>query len=264
VRPAVASVTYAPVKGTRLRRPPSVVVDEHGVPGDRAFHLLEAETGRQLSALPGLLTLGSDWDPVAGRLTVELPEHGPVVGTVRLGGELTAIVSWDGNRPVATREVIGPWAALVSEHLGREVVLARPGAPRRAVDVGPLTLASLASVRRVSQHLGGADVDPARFRMNIYVDGVEAHAEDGWYGRRVAVGEAVLRVTGPVPRCAIVTSDPVTGVRDLPVLKAIVGYRDPIPDPGTGTPVKAPFGVYADVVVPGRIAAGDRVEVLDR
>jgi MOSC domain-containing protein len=199
---------------------------------------------------------------VTGTLTLRVPGRAPVSGPVRLGERLTGVVHWDGHRPVASRRVLGPWSALLSEHLGREVVLGRPQAAGRAVDVGPLTLVSMASVGRVTEQLGGPAVDPARFRMNIHVDGVDPFAEDGWYGRRFALGEAVLRVRGPVPRCAIVTSDPASGVRDRPVLKAIVQLREPILEPDSSAIVKAPLGVYADVETPGRIAVGDGLRAL--
>ena len=51
--------------------------------------------------------------------------------------------------------------------------------------------------------------------MTIGVDGVEAHAEDGWIGERVRVGGAVVAVRAHVGRCAVTTRDPDTGLRDL-------------------------------------------------
>jgi MOSC domain-containing protein len=259
---SVCALAFTPVKGTRLVHADSVDVDRHGVAGDRAFHVLEADGGGQLSAIPGLIAVESGWDPATQTLTLGVPGRPPVSGRVRLGERLTGVVRWDGDRPVASRRVLGPWSALLSEHLGREVVLGRPQAAARAVDVGPLTLVSMASVQRVAEQLGGPAVDPARLRMNLHVDGVGAFAEDGWYGRRIALGGAVLRVRGPVPRCAIVTSDPVSGVRDRPVLKAIVQCRASIRVPGSDEVVRAPLGVYADVETPGRIEVGDGVRVL--
>jgi uncharacterized protein len=53
-----------------------------------------------------------------------------------------------------------------------------------------------------------------------------------------------------VPRCAVTTRDPDTGRRDVPTLKALAqlrGKRD------------VTFGVWCDVVAPGRIRRGDAV-----
>jgi hypothetical protein len=91
--------------------------------------------------------------------------------------------------------------------------------------------------------------------MTLGVDGVEAHAEDGWLGRRVAVGEAVVVPRGNVGRCRVTTLDPDTGVSDLDTLDALAEYRR---DVETTEPL--PFGVWCEVVEPGRIAVGDPVE----
>ena len=62
--------------------------------------------------------------------------------------------------------------------------------------------------------------------MNLHVEGIEAYEADGWHGRRIAIGGAVLRIGGPVPRCAVVTFHAESGERDAPVLKAISGTTD--------------------------------------
>ena len=61
--------------------------------------------------------------------------------------------------------------------------------------------------------------------MLFELDGCEPHEEDTWDGRRFAVGGAVLRVGGPVARCAMTTRDPETGERNLDTLRLIKDYR---------------------------------------
>jgi uncharacterized protein YcbX len=92
--------------------------------------------------------------------------------------------------------------------------------------------------------------DPRRFRMTITIDGVEAWEEHGWGGHELTAGEAVLRVTEPVPRCAVTTRDPDSGRRDHPTLKALAdlrGKRD------------VTFGVWCEIVAPGRVRVGDEL-----
>ena len=96
--------------------------------------------------------------------------------------------------------------------------------------------------------LGVDAVDGRRFRMNFGVDGIEPHAEDGWLGRRVAVGEAVVVPQGNVGRCVVTTQNPDTGRTDLDTLKALAAYRG---DVETTEPL--PFGVHAAVAEPGRV-----------
>ena len=63
----------------------------------------------------------------------------------------------------------------------------------------------------------------------------------------MAVGDATIRVGGPIPRCAVIDHHPETGEKDARLLKALVRTR---PTNRAGEPM---FGVYATVVSPGRV-----------
>jgi uncharacterized protein YcbX len=191
-----------------------------------------------------------------------MPGGRRVADRVRLGEARAGLVPWDGLRPVAGREVLGPWSQALSEHLGEPATLVLVASPAGAVDVAPVTLVSEASIARLERQLGTRGLGSGRFRMNVVIDGVAAHEEDEWYGRRLSVGGCVLRITGPVPRCAVITRDPASGRRDADALRAIRAYRQPIALPGSREPVTAPFGVYAEPERPGRISVGDRAERL--
>ena len=76
---------------------------------------------------------------------------------------------------------------------------------------------SRASVERLSSEMGRSGDEclaTDRFRPTLLLDGCEPHEEDGWMNRTIAVGDAVIRVLAPDPRCAIVNQDPVTGEMD--------------------------------------------------
>jgi uncharacterized protein YcbX len=92
--------------------------------------------------------------------------------------------------------------------------------------------------------------------MLVEIVGCSPHEEDSWAGRRVRVGEALLEVGGPVPRCATTTRDPSTGVRDFDTLREIAAYR------GRRDGHDIDFGVYARVLEPGVARLGDPVEPL--
>ena len=77
--------------------------------------------------------------------------------------------------------------------------------------------------------------------MLFDLDGCEPHEEDEWEGRPVRIGEAVVRPTLAVERCAVTTRDPETGRRDLDTLHLIRGYREPRGE------VEIPFGMLAEV-----------------
>jgi len=104
--------------------------------------------------------------------------------------------------------------------------------------------------------LGVDSVDGRRFRMNFGVEGVDAHEEDTWIGRRLRIGEAVVIPQGNVGRCVITTQNPDTAVSDLDTLKGLAAYRQEIE-----TTEPLPFGVHAAVVQAGRVRVGDAVSL---
>jgi uncharacterized protein YcbX len=94
--------------------------------------------------------------------------------------------------------------------------------------------------------------------MLIEVDGVHAHEEDGWVGRRIHVGEATLAMHGHVGRCLITSRDPESGEVDLPTLDLLGEYRR---DLDSTEPL--PFGIYGEVLHGGTVRIGDPVELAD-
>ena len=192
-----------------------------------------------------------------GRLLLQFPDDTTVAGDVVLAESIETIFF---GRPVAGRIVEGPWGEALSTLAGKPVRLARTEHEGDGYDRGQGAGASLVSTGSLEalQAAAGAEwpVDGRRFRMTIGIDAAEPHLEDGWIGERVAVGAAVVLVREKTGRCAVTTLDPDTGVRDLDTLGAIAAYRDGVP---TREPL--PFGVWCEVVEPGRVALGDPVGV---
>jgi uncharacterized protein YcbX len=119
---------------------------------------------------------------------------------------------------------------------------------------GAVTVISRASLERLGSEAGvSGPVDGRRFRMLLEIEGVEAHEEDAWIGRRVAIGDAVVAPVGDVGRCAVTTKNPDTGEGDLDTLGTLAAYRP------EGRTEPLPFGVHAAVVQPGRVRVGDAV-----
>jgi len=106
---------------------------------------------------------------------------------------------------------------------------------------------NLASLRALSQKLG-QDLDPRRFRGNLWLDGMALWEEFDIVGKTLQIGETRLEVVEPITRCRATESNPDTGKRDANTLKALEegwGHTD--------------FGVYARVTQGGAIAVGDTV-----
>jgi len=242
-------LALAPVKGLRLVPVDAVDVRANGPAGDRTF-LVREGSGRIAVTMsnPRLVQVVPAWDPDRGELALVFPDGSRVAGPVERGAAVTTRF-YDG-RSVAGRVVEGPFGAALSEHAGRPVQLVVRDDAECGGDDSAVTLMSRASLAALGDALGAEEVDGRRFRMTIEIDGVPAWEEHGWAGRAVRAGDAVLRVAAPTERCAVTTRDPETGRRDAPVLKALAGLRGK--DDVT-------FGVWCDVVAPGRVRVGDPI-----
>ena len=255
--PSVSWISFTPVKGLRLRQLVEAEVTPNGVVGDRAFFLVDRE-GTMVNAkrLGPLMAVVADHDVAAGRLALSFPDGREVVGEAELGEPLDVRFFGLG---LQARLVAGPFSAALSEHAGVPLRLVAAPPERPGVDRGhdgAVTLLSNASLERLRAQSGeDGDVDARRFRMTFGVDGVEAHAEDGW--RDVRLGEALLRVTGNVGRCAVTTRHAETGSVDFPTLHHLAAYRRTVE-----TTEPLPFGVHARVLEPGRVRVGDAVELV--
>jgi uncharacterized protein YcbX len=250
---AVARISITPVKAFALDHPDEVLLTERGVVENRRFYLTDPAGNRFSSsgnAWPGRFR--ARYDAGAEILRVRLPGGEEVEGSARGNGDV--VRSEVSGRDVEAEIVDGPWTGALTEAAGKPARIAR------ARDAGDTyqhvaSLLSLASVERLAAE-AGVLVDARRFRMLFLLDGCDAHEEDSWSGRLVRIGRAVVRVGGPIPRCAVTTRDPETGARDLDTLGLINGYR------GHRRGQPPDFGMYADVVEPGRVRAGDPVEPL--
>ena len=258
--PTVHELATTPLKGTRLHHPTSIQLESYGAAGDRRFFLVDHD-GRRVEASNAPLTLvDANWDPTDDTLTITLPDGTNIAGRVELGEPVDAIVPDTGQ--VATgRVVLGPWADALSDYLNQRVQLAATPTPAPALDVAPVTVISIASITALEAHMSVADLGHRRFRMTLTLSDTDAFEEDTWYGRDAAVGSALLRFGGAVPRCVVTARDTRTGTRDHPVLSALRTLRSPIIDPVHGE-VPLPLGIYATVIRPGTISVGDPIELL--
>ena len=88
--------------------------------------------------------------------------------------------------------------------------------------------------------------------------------EDAWDGREMRIGDALLRVRTPVPRCQVTGYNPSSGASDQPVMKSLIKYREKanLPDgmlPDYATPG---FATYAEVIEPGAVRVGDSASLI--
>jgi hypothetical protein len=251
----VTALSVTPVKGTQLRRVDQLRIEEHGVRENRRFFLIDEKdemvNGKSL-ALNSIVSAYSDSDR---RLSLSFPDSQTLEEEISLGQEITTRFF---GEPMPAPLVRGPWSEVISEYVGQPLRLVEAGADG-AVDrgaEGAVTLISRGSLERLAEQAEQPEVDARRFRMLIEVDGIGAHEEDGWVGRRLRVGDALLRGRGHVGRCVITNRHPETGEIDLQTLKILGTYRREV---DTTEPVA--FGIYGEVLHPGTVSVGDAVSV---
>ncbi|MEO8969654.1 MAG: MOSC N-terminal beta barrel domain-containing protein, partial [Solirubrobacteraceae bacterium] len=219
----VTRLAVTPVKALRLQAVDAIELVGEGARDNRRFCVID-ERGRMLNGkmLGSLQTVVGWFDSVAGELGLRFPDGSSVAAPVAHGESLEIRFF---SHACGARLVPGPWAAALSDHLGRAVRLVEP---ERGVDrgrEGGVSVISQASLTRLAHEAGESSVDARRFRMLIEIDGVEAHAEDGWVGRHVRIGSAVVAVNGHVGRCLTTSRDPDSGEVTLPTLDVLGAYR---------------------------------------
>ena len=252
--PPVARLQIAPVRSLGVESRDEVFLGADGVAEDRRFYVIDDGDRLVDQLTAGEMVQVASWtDPGATVLRMTFPDGIVVEDEVRLDGPIETPVH---GRVAVGHIVDGPWGAALGAYLGRPVRIVRCDRIGGTRSAHPATLVTDGSLDALGAVLGVGDVDARRFRMLIELEGGTAHEEDTWIGRRIGLGETILTVSAPVPRCAMTTHDPDTGRRDFDTLRAIKDYRGQM----NGKDVM--FGVWGEVETPGVIRLRDEVHVL--
>jgi GntR family transcriptional regulator/MocR family aminotransferase len=110
-----------------------------------------------------------------------------------------------------------------------------------------ISMINLATLRNLEERWG-TEIDPLRFRANLYVDTGRAWEEFDWIDREIRLGDVTFRVDRRNGRCGATNVNPASGVRDMDIpgsLRASFGHKD--------------LGVYLTVETGGTIALEDRL-----
>lgn len=112
-----------------------------------------------------------------------------------------------------------------------------------------ISIVNLASVRALSEVIG-CELNPLRFRGNIYLEGLAPWQELDWVGCDVGIGHVRFRGLARTPRCAAVNVNPDTAERDVNLPRAIkqnFGHVN--------------LGIYLEVIEGGQISKKDTVTI---
>jgi uncharacterized protein YcbX len=256
-----------PVKSMQGEELNATPVTERGLLGDRAFALIDAETGKVASAKnprrwPTLfdfrasyvepLTEGKPLPPV--RIT--LPD-GESLTSARadVEAQLAAAV----GRPVRLAQTAPPAATAEGywpDHdwlPQREEVFEFPLPAGTFFDGAAVHLVTTATLDQLRSLSSTSRFEVPRFRPNIVIEWTEGGAgfvENGWLGKTLALGDVRLRIDGPCPRCVMTTLSQGSLPKDPAVLRTAVQHN------------AGNVGVYASVTKVGCIRRLDPVEII--
>jgi uncharacterized protein YcbX len=233
----VAELWRYPVKSMGGESARSLRVDWRGAGGDRTHAVMDGATGDvPLTAREARRLLA--W-------TASYP-FAPDAGLDPANPPVAQVVSPDGSRWSWTDPRL---RRRLEDDLGRPVNLRRDVDGQQ--DLGQTLLVTTEATRAALEAELGAPVDLRRFRPNVHLDlDASPWVEEGWEGRRLAFESGVVvQLLHPCERCAIPNRDPdtqETWPELLRHLAAAHGNR---------------FGTNARVLVAGRIAVGQSVEL---
>ena len=246
--PVVTSLYRYPIKGLSAQRVPAVVLQTGQIfPHDRAFALarprspIDAQNAKWgKKGLFVMLMLDEALARVRTHLDVETLDF-----TIQQGNHLLLAANLACEK--GRNEV---------EQFYHQLVPALNGTPRlvRAQNSHfmdkpdhVLSLINLATVRALEEQWG-FELDPLRFRANVYIDGAQPWEEFEWVGRDIVIGDAHFRVDRRNGRCGATNVNPQSGHRDLDIpgsLRAAFGHKD--------------LGVYLMTRKTGEVAIGATV-----
>ena len=252
----VASCFRAPVKSMQGLSVQSLEFTDTAAIGDRTWGLIDAATGKLMTA----------------------KRYGRIL---EASADDTTITLDDGN----SFAIDAPEASThLSDWLGKEVSIRRAGEvpdtgyemtfdppnddaeyyeiPTPAgtfLDLAAAHLMSSATLAACERARPDLNWDVRRFRPNLLVDvadGIEAFAEESWVGRTLHLGTAELSVQSPTVRCAMpLRAQP--SVEGQPSLERQRGMFAAMNELNPTFPNH--LGVYLRVVRPGTVSVGDDI-----
>ena len=284
---AVAGLWRFPVKSMRGEQLDEAEVTERGVLGDRAYALIDTDTGKVVSAksvklFPNLFDCKAAFvEPPHGGgklppVQISLPDGTSVRSD---SGDVDAVLSVYFRRNVTLAQAApedftidqyhpdvegadpgGNRNTVVAQKLGAalfaELGMESPVPVGSFFDVFPLSVLTTSTLAQLSELRPQTRFDQRRFRMNVIVKTERpGFIENDWIGHELGIGDGVrLKVALPDPRCVMTTLAQDDLPQDIDVLRTLVRHnRIQVGELG-----QLPCaGVYTVVAAPGTVRIGD-------
>lgn len=234
-----------PVKSLQGEKLEQAEVAQFGIHGDRAWSLVDPESGLSLTARrrPELLMAQARLDG-PDRVMIRLPDGTETDSDSDADGVLSRWLGGSVHLQAAADDSIGTYETQADEtETGPWLRWEGPAGSFHDSTRTRLSLVSTATL---------GSWDRRRFRINVIADGA---GEDGLVGQTLSLGSVRAEVTKHIDRCVLVTR-PQTATDDEPALDR---------DPGILTTINRSrgglLGIALLITTPGRIRIGDRIHV---
>lgn len=273
---SVSTVWRYPVKSMMGEELTASVVTPAGLLGDRAFALVDVETGKVVSAKnpkkwPDFFFYRAAYaSPLDTQsippVWISLPSgqmvrtDAPDVEDV-LSAALSRRVRLSASaQQKPTLEQYWPENEGEANEVSEEAVAA--DAPAGTFfDYATVHLLTTGTINRLRELYPEGRFEARRFRPNIVIDTGKAagFVENDWVGKTIRIGDVRLQITDPCPRCVMPTLAQGDLPNDLGILhKGVLLNKVYVPFAGKALPS---VGVYARVISGGALKRGDIVEI---
>ena len=269
----VAGLWRYPVKSMIGEKLNTSFITKNGVLGDRAFALLDNETGHVVSAKnpkkwPDLFYYHASYNAepnvdVLTALRIRLPDGQVLKGddahiNDALSTALARSVTLKNSAPQQSRlEQFWPEFEGQDDEVSQEVLAgdAPTGTFFDYATLHILTTSSLAKLRELHPE-GRYQVE--RFRPNLVIntEDQDGFVENNWVGKTIKIGASVrIQITDPCPRCVMPTLAQVDLPQDKAIFKKGIAQNNVyVPFADRSLPS---IGVYARVISTGIIKRSD-------
>lgn len=279
----VKEIFRHPVKSMHGESLDRARLGERGLDGDRAYAVLDDESGFVVSAKRpkrwGQM-LRCTARTMGGLTSVELPtgeeyaidDSELLVALSALFGRSVSLIDRapenSGFEEVWVRDLkadAGPYFDRPSRVVdGDEMVLGGTFMAKNGnlFNLGAMHIVTTGSLRRLAELAPGVDFDVRRFRPNVLIETESTgFVENDWVGCSLRIGGVELRVSTAVPRCVMTTLPFADVPADRDVLRTATAHNRIVPMDGMAA--YPCVGVYADATTHGEISVGDSVELIN-
>lgn len=262
----IASIWRYPVKSMMGEELNACDVTEKGLLGDRAFGVIDNETGKLANAKnpkkwPNMFHYRATF--------IEPPQESAHIPPVRITfPDGRTIVSSDEDKNESLSKSLkrnvylsspsstdvqfeGYIPEEIEELEDKGTIFTRTSPKDTFFDIDVVHIITTSTINYLRKLAPESRIEPCRFRPNLIIEvpDIDGFIENEWIGKTLTIGEVQLKVSQETKRCIMTTLAQGDLPKDPEVLRSIVRNN------------AGSFGVYASVIKPGRINIGDRIVI---